>query len=337
MKIIYLLDSTMLCGGVKVVFCQARALAALGHETVVICQDGFPDWFDGRVGFIQGNIFDMEILGRFDRVVATSPLHLLALYDQPGIREKIWHLVQGYEGGLDEVAHLKEQIVAGYQLPVPKITVSEQLCNRLKTLFPGILCRSAGQGIETDIFYPGKAFPVETVIISGPLAMSVKNIRAGLKAFSLLKQRYPSLELIRITANDTQGQEESLAGPLARYHVHLTPEQVGRVVRESRGVYLGVSLPGEGFGLPAVEAMACGIPAVLSDIPAHRSFDPKDDYARFVPVDSPLAMAQEVERLMTDTRLRRFLVKRGLEAAGKFTWSSVAIRLETILGSGLHP
>jgi alpha-1,3-rhamnosyl/mannosyltransferase len=78
----------------------------------------------------------------------------------------------------------------------------------------------------------------------------------------------------------------------------------------------------EGFGLPALEAMACGTPVACSNtssLPevvgeAGLLFDPLD-------VD---AIASAIQRAMSDPGLRRDLSDRGLERASMFTWDRVA-------------
>ncbi len=71
----------------------------------------------------------------------------------------------------------------------------------------------------------------------------------------------------------------------------------------------------EGFGIPVVEAMASGVPCVVS---SHPSLDEASgDAAVRVDPESPEAIARGVERAL---RERDALVGRGLRHAGRFTW-----------------
>lgn len=81
----------------------------------------------------------------------------------------------------------------------------------------------------------------------------------------------------------------------------------------------------EGFGLPPLEAMACGTAVIASDaasIPevvgeAGLMVDPYD-------VD---ALAEAMRRVVHDEKLRSSLAKRGLERAALFSWNMVADRV----------
>jgi glycosyltransferase involved in cell wall biosynthesis len=78
----------------------------------------------------------------------------------------------------------------------------------------------------------------------------------------------------------------------------------------------------EGFGLPVLEAMACGVPVVCSD----RSSLPEaaGDAALLVDPTDESAIAAALARALDDDDLRREMVARGLRRAREFTWDRVA-------------
>jgi glycosyltransferase involved in cell wall biosynthesis len=89
----------------------------------------------------------------------------------------------------------------------------------------------------------------------------------------------------------------------------------------------------EGFGIPLLEAMACGCPVVAADatsIPevvgeAAILFDPFD----------PGDMASKIHQVITDKSLRQDLAERGIDRARQFSWANVIEDLENVYQSML--
>jgi glycosyltransferase involved in cell wall biosynthesis len=92
-----------------------------------------------------------------------------------------------------------------------------------------------------------------------------------------------------------------------------------------------VALPslGEGFGLPAVEAAACGAPTILSDLPAHR--ETLGHAALFFPPKDPARLAEQLELVLVRPDVRRRLSVQGRAAVARFSWDVAAERLRAIL------
>jgi len=81
----------------------------------------------------------------------------------------------------------------------------------------------------------------------------------------------------------------------------------------------------EGFGIPCIEAMACGTPVVCSDRPCLPEI--VDDAAVQIPPDKPEALVDALQRVVLDTALRQTLIARGLARAQSFPWSRGAAAL----------
>ena len=78
----------------------------------------------------------------------------------------------------------------------------------------------------------------------------------------------------------------------------------------------------EGFGLPVLEAMSYGIPCVVSDNSSLSEI--ADDSALLVDAYNPNDIAEKINVLLNDEKLRRDLSHRGVENAGKFSWIKAA-------------
>src|SRR5262249_35482555 len=66
----------------------------------------------------------------------------------------------------------------------------------------------------------------------------------------------------------------------------------------------------EGFGFPPLEAMACGVPVVASDIPIFQEI--LSDACLLVDPRNVTQLAQSIHRVITDPELRKELIARGL-------------------------
>jgi len=78
----------------------------------------------------------------------------------------------------------------------------------------------------------------------------------------------------------------------------------------------------EGFGLPVLEAMACGTPVVCS----HASSLPEvaGDAALLVEPHDVDGLAAALQRALSDEALRRQMIERGLAQAARFSWAKAA-------------
>jgi len=97
----------------------------------------------------------------------------------------------------------------------------------------------------------------------------------------------------------------------------------------------------EGFGLPVLEAMACGTPTVVSN--ASSLPEVAGDAALLVDPHDEAALAQALEQALSDDGLRARLVAQGFEQARRFTWAAAAGQLLGLYhrlvqrGAGTYP
>ncbi len=82
----------------------------------------------------------------------------------------------------------------------------------------------------------------------------------------------------------------------------------------------------EGFGLAVLEALAADLPVVASDLPVFGEFLTDGRDALLPAAGDPVALADALERVMTDERLRATLIDGGRAVVPSFTWSASAAR-----------
>jgi glycosyltransferase-like protein len=82
----------------------------------------------------------------------------------------------------------------------------------------------------------------------------------------------------------------------------------------------------EGFGLAVIEALAADLPVVASDLPVFKEFLVDGRDALMPAAGNATALADALERVMTDERLRAALVAGGRAVVPSFTWTASAAR-----------
>jgi len=85
----------------------------------------------------------------------------------------------------------------------------------------------------------------------------------------------------------------------------------------------------EGFGLPLLEAMACGVPVVSSNASCLPEIG--GDACLYFAPHSVEDLVSQMERLLSDSNLRKELAKRGIERAREFTWEKTARKTLQVL------
>lgn len=87
----------------------------------------------------------------------------------------------------------------------------------------------------------------------------------------------------------------------------------------------------EGFGLPPLEAMACGAPVVLTDSGGVREYARHGENCLVVPARDPKALAEAMLCVLADTALAQRLRRSGPPTAARFTWDDAVDRFERAL------
>jgi glycosyltransferase involved in cell wall biosynthesis len=158
-----------------------------------------------------------------------------------------------------------------------------------------------------------------------------KNVGALLDAWTGLRGEDPDLLPLVLAGGYGWGSER-----LARRIRSLAPEviAVGRVDRarlvrifQAARVFVYPSLY-EGFGFPAAEAMACGVPVIASDT----SSLPEvlgDAGLRVDPRDAP-AIGARIRALLDQPAKAAEIGARGIAQAGRFRWDRAAAEMEAV-------
>ncbi len=87
----------------------------------------------------------------------------------------------------------------------------------------------------------------------------------------------------------------------------------------------------ETFGFPLVEAMACGVPVVTSDLPVTREVC--RDAALFYTLEDVDSLVESISKILDDERMASELVSRGLKRVKQFSWKNSAQQVIELLNT----
>ncbi|HYR29127.1 MAG TPA: glycosyltransferase family 4 protein, partial [Thermoanaerobaculia bacterium] len=233
-------------------------------------------------------------------------------------------------GNINAYAPILPQIEAAYALPMPKLVVAKSLipvCERFTDDVTYI-----GQVVEEEFYRdvtPREHDPLR-VLLCGQHQADFRGIQDGYGAVAHARWFHQKLDLIRVSSW-APSREEPMEN-VQEFHVGLTTDEMTRLLH-SCDVLIAPNHAAEGFGLPAAEAMAAGLPCVLTSIPSFLSFDETRDYALFAPQENAIELGERLIELLSDADLRERLRARGREVAEQWRIEHVADRLEQFFES----
>ena len=200
--------------------------------------------------------------------------------------------------------------------------------------------RVAKNGVDRDFFFPADepaarqrtrqryAGGQRYILYLGTLEPR-KNVEALVVACERLwgkRRSRPDLVLAGGAGWKTGALHRRIARSAYRDKIHVTgyaARDAARALYRAAEVFVYPSLF-EGFGLPILEAMACGIPVVASTADALREVG--GDAVLYAPPRDPGELSRQIERALDDEPLRERSLVAGPDRAAAFSWETAAAK-----------
>jgi glycosyltransferase involved in cell wall biosynthesis len=325
-RVTFVLPFVARTGGVRLVLQLAGRLHDAGHRVIVVyprrpyrfhysrrewlaeyrrTRTGPPgvSWFSLRAPLRRVPRIGNAYLPDADVVVATSwPTAIEAAGLAPRKGRGV-HLLMHHESGTG----LEKKIRSVYRLPLRRLVLSQAVRAQIEAKFGAEVDGVVPAGVDGSVFFPqGKRRRDMVLAVVHPAAH--KGARDAWAVFSRLAERRPELDLLAC------GTLKPADWP-DRFPFLFHPNDATlRLLYSSASIFLYPSRY-EGFGLPPLEAMACGAPVVSTRVGAVPEYGMDRENLLLIEPGDIEGMADGVEALLDDADLRRTVMAGGMKAA----------------------
>lgn len=247
---------------------------------------------------------------------ATTHGPLIHKLKQIGYRKVFKKAVNYSKGILTPSNFVKNQLVNEWKIDPDKIVVTyESVDARLRT-FVGSLVKIRSENTLKKfkvklpyIFYVGNAHPH-------------KNVEGLINAFLELRKNYQYLQLV-LSGQDNyfwQKIKKNFSDEGIIYTGFITEEELAAFYKNAQ-IFVMPSFE-EGFGLPILEAFACGCPVVSSN--AASLPEVGGNAAIYFDPHSINDMVNKISKVLNNEKLRKDLVEKGKKRVKQFSWEKLA-------------
>ena len=339
-------------GGIKVMYQYANQLASKGHDvniyhsmntkwvhkkslSIKYWKQFFFQKYAGRVVIKRPSWFQLNPLVKSfhiakvsnsfirdaDIVLSTwwsTTIEVFSLQKAKGIK---FNLIQDYE---IYMTRQQDLVHASYELPLNHIVVSRYLSNivaKFSKVFPSLIPNA----IDHKQFY--LVNPIENRDTHHVIMLYSESERKGssygIEALKKIIEKIPSLKvtLFGVYPDAPKGLSDN-------FNYYYLPDNLPDLYNQS-SIFISPSIH-EGWGLPAMEAMACGCACVCTNIEGHLDFMTDYQNVLFTEPANSSNIAEKVIELIKNNPLRMKLANLAVKHIENFTWDASCLKLEKI-------
>lgn len=198
--------------------------------------------------------------------------------------------------------------------------------------------RIVPNGVDADAFAAAKPLP-ELTDPERPLLLFVgrlerrKGVDVLVRAFLRVRASNPRVRLCVVGEGPERERCQQMIPPSLRpdalFVGSVTNDDLPRY-HASADVFVSVATGGESFGIVLLEGMAAGLPIIASNIPGYRTVMRDGVQGRMVPPGDAFALADAVEAVLANRRLREAMGAEGRRVASRHGWPVVGAEVEEL-------
>jgi len=282
--------------------------------------NGCYDWLNAFRGEIRGFGDITNCVFDGDEIIVTVGMWCSAQLDRLNtIGNPKLQYIHGLTPWMPEV--MKEAL----SLSIPKIAVSHPVSETIKS-FGGDVLAVIHNGIDQNDYYPSvdeKARNGIGTIYSGHPSKDPDTV---LKVFMMLRNQFTNVPQYIF------GKCPRPAKVPRKSYTNSPSVSNARNLYSQSLIWIMASCS-EGFGLPILEAMACGSSVVATDCGGSRDIINDGENGFLVEVGNVKQIVDRVKLLLSDQELRQGIVRKSKDTVNRFTWENSVNKLEAVLKS----
>ena len=324
-KIVFLLPSVGISGGIGVVFKHADLLMERGHDVTLFNfgprNDG--NWFpkrncpiihvDDLISFNSANI-DLLFATEWSTVAHLSKFNA---------KRKLY-FVQSDERRFHDDENKIAIVHSTYQMNLEYLTEAHWIRKMLKSEFSKN-SYYVPNGLDTSVFYEGNPIKPRKpgrirVLLEGPICIPFKGMADSYAAVADLDCEIWIVSSAGLPPDDWRVDKFFESVPFAEMHR----------VYSSCDIFLKMSRV-EGFFGPPLEAMACGCAVVVGKVTGYDEYIVDEQNALVVEQGDVSAARLAVKKLIEDSNLRSLLVSNGFSTSKDWSWAQSARCMQQVV------
>lgn len=344
MRITFVLPFVHLTGGIRIHLDYANELTAAGHDVTVV----YPSWpyrfqYNWRFQFhefrrnlqseisvgwyslhtklIRVPLIRTHWLPQSDVAIAVGWPTLHDVFRLHPSRGRKIHIVMHHESGTGP----EEEITKIYRMPFYRIAYAQSVATQLRNEFNCEVHDVVPNGVNIRVFYPERVHRADRKVLMLYHPDPRKGANDGLDALNELRLSIPNIDVHLIGPV----MPSRPLPPGMRFTFYPSDAELRYLYSTSTALLYPSRV--EGFGLPPLEAMACGCPVVTTKVGAIPEFARDGINAYIVKPGDTKSMADRLSLLLHNSSLREQFTKEGLQTARQYSLSQVAPLFESAL------